>query len=258
MKVNQLFSLVLVLSVVGISSAKAKSQIVELPIARIFVPARGFDDNDSVEAVVDGELPNACYLLEKQSIKVDESSKVITVRQFAIRLGSGTCKEGSEPNSPEFITPIPFTETISLGKLDSGDYKIAYYPKPELQSLKAFLVGSSPVPNLDSLPYAMVTEVSVSDVVTLSKPIQVEIRGILNNSCYHLNEKIGIETIDNVTVVLPTVTIDRQAACLMFTRPFTAGVTLPPILSEGRYLVHVRSMNGKSLNRVYTVERAPL
>ena len=113
MKTNQMLSLVLALGTVGARAAEGESQIVELPIARVFIPAKGFDDNDSVEAVIDGELPNACYVLEKQSVKVDHQNKIVTVRQFAIRLRAGTCKEGSEPGTPEFITPIPFTETIN-------------------------------------------------------------------------------------------------------------------------------------------------
>ncbi len=233
----------------------SENRIVEIPVARIFIPATGFDDNDTVQAVMDGELPNVCYILEKQSLTLDPATHQIYVRQFATRLTSGSCKEGSEPGTPEFVTPIPYTETVDIGKLPEGSYNLVFATGEGQVASKPFEVSSAPVPTLDSLPYAMVTEVSVDDVVVRGRPISVTIKGILNNSCYSLNEEIKTHKVDDVTIVLPTITVARQDACLMYTRPFYQTITLDPVTDVARHLVHVRSMNGKSLNRVYGVKK---
>jgi len=244
------------LAAVGVH-ANTESQIVELPITKVFIPAKGFDDNDSIEAVVDGNLPNACYVLEKQLVNVDTEKKVITIRQMAIRQSAGTCKEGSEPNTPELITPIPFTETVKIGQLPSGDYQIQYSSQAGQTIARSFAVEHAPAPTLDSVPYAMVTEISTSDVLYLGQELKLQVTGILNNSCYQLNETVAFEKIDDVFVVLPTVKVDRQGACLMYTRPYTVGVNLGRVMEPNRYLIHVRSMNGGSLNRVFSAMRQP-
>ena len=257
MKTIQLLSAMFALGAIGAQAETGTSTIVELPIAKVFIPARGFDDNDSVEAVVDGTLPNACYNLEKQYVGVDHEKKIITIRQFAIRQTSGTCKEGSEPNTPELRTPIPFTETVKIGRLALGSYQIMYSPSlGQLQS-RPFEVEMAPVPTLDTVPYAMVTEVSTSDVVYLGQELKVQVSGVLNNSCYTLNENIGQQKVDDVYIVLPTIRIARQDACLMFTRPFSVTVNLGRVMNESRYLIHARSMNGGSVNRVISALNAP-
>ena len=53
--------------------------------------------------------------------------------------------------------------------------------------------------------------------------------------------------------VLPVMSMDANAQCLDVEVPFLEEIVLPRDLTIGRHLVHVRSLNGKSVNAVFSV-----
>jgi hypothetical protein len=73
------------------SSPAVFGKIVEVPVSNVFAPARGFDDNDFVQIVIDGKLPNSCYLQDETKVNLDRASKTIVVKQLALRRQDGDC-----------------------------------------------------------------------------------------------------------------------------------------------------------------------
>ena len=245
---------------VGLSALSVKAAdavIVEVPINKVFIAKTGFDDNDSVEAVIDGVLPNTCYAVENQTLRFDKITNTFEIKQYAIRLGSGTCKEGSSPGNPEFMTPIPYSQTLSLGRLKRGDYQIQFINEAGENRIRHFGVAVAPVPSVDDALYAYVSTVQVLDMHNINENVVAQVSGILNNSCYELGP-VTFERLDDVVVILPTIVVTKSDACLMMTRNFTLKVNLGRMPTEDRYLIHVRSMHGKSVNHVFTVTRNPV
>lgn len=225
--------------------------LIEVGIERVFVPSQGYDDNDTVEVVVDGYLPNACYTLEKSTVERNPKDGTFTVKQYAVQQLDGFCAE-TKTDDPRLNTIVPYTDTIVLGKVDAGSYKVNFTPDGVSTKFRGFSVTPAPASSIDTLPYASVTGVKVSDLARAGSRLTAEISGTLNNSCYHFNDQVRVEQVDDVLVVLPTITVDMSEPCLMFVRTFNKTVDLGAY-SADRYLLHVRSMNGKSVNRVFSV-----
>jgi hypothetical protein len=239
------------LTLLGTAQAYAQSEVVEIPLTRVFIQPQGYDDNDNVEIIVDGQLPNVCYTLEKQEVTQDPVTHEFRVRQRAIHRLDGICaQEGSD--SPQLQTLVPFTESVDLGQLPAGPYRLSYASSTGEDRSRDFEVAVATATTADSLPYAMVTELSVSDIATTAEATVATIHGILNNSCYSFNDEVRVERQGDVIVLLPTVTVRSTGPCLMYVRPFSKRIDLGTLAAE-RYLLQARSMNGKSLNRVFAV-----
>src|SRR4051812_23648727 len=96
---------------------------IEVPVEIALAPAQGFDDNDNVQVVLYGKLPNACFGLDRYSVEeVKGKANVYKIRQFAVRRTDGVC---ANPNNlSEFMKfNIPFTSEISIGTLNAGQYR---------------------------------------------------------------------------------------------------------------------------------------
>ena len=89
------------------------AQVIPAPVSHLFVPS-GFDNNDNVELVVKGKFPNPCYTRNSVEVKVKEDKIFINV--------TATKKE----NLRNLCEPlkVPFTEVITVGSLQGGDYEI--------------------------------------------------------------------------------------------------------------------------------------
>jgi hypothetical protein len=231
--------------------AQAQSEVVEVPLTRVFIQPQGYDDNDNVEVIVDGELPNTCYTLEKQEVIHDPQTNEIRVQQRAIHRLDGVCAQDAS-DTPQMQTTVPFTESVDLGQLPATAYRLIYEGPNGEKRERSFEVALATAASPDSLPYAMVTELSIQDIGTAEAPSFATISGLLNNSCYSFNDEVTVDRQGDVIVLLPTVTVQATGPCLMYVRPFTKRVELGTLSAE-RYLVQARSMNGKSLNRVFNI-----
>lgn len=226
----------------------AKSTEVEVPAELAFSPSRGFDDNDNVQVVIHGMLPNMCYTLGRSEIQ-KESGSAYRIKQFAIKKEDGVClQETTMP--PHMQLAVPYTTEISLGQLSMGDYQFEFNSRQGSDKGISVNVASAKAPTVDSLPYASVSSVSVSDLVDSQQDTAVRLEGVLTSSCMvYSPTETKVQKINDVYVVLPLVKIRTDVMCTQSLRPFSAKINLGK-LAEGHYLVHVRSMNGKAVNRV--------
>ncbi len=221
----------------------------EIALDSLFAPYQGFDDNDQVVVVVHGTLPNACFSLADGNAELQGDGKTIEVHQYAIRRIDGICAEGSDL-PPHLQMTVPFTQEIQVGRLSSSNYGIQFLSsetgKTEIRKL---FIDRAAATTIDSMPYAVISNASISDVVLTSQEAVVTLSGVLNSSCISLNPEVKIERDRDVIVLLPTVTFNSDQICTQMLVPFEHKVSLGKI-PAGQYLIHVRSMNGQSVSRV--------
>jgi hypothetical protein len=219
---------------------------VEVPVRRVMFPVRGYDDNDNVQLLVEGELPDPCYVLGRQRVDVDASG-TITVHQLAWRRSGGACDSG------DLLGTSPFSEEVSLGRLKAGQYRVAYAPDDQSQEFRDLSVGVAPVATMDDFNYARVTDLQVPDVVLQGQKAQVRLSGPFASSCNRLKEPVAVERIGDTFVIRP---IELQLGdCGWSLRTFVKTIDLGA-LPPGEYLVHVRSKNGRAVERTFSVLRS--
>ena len=243
-----------VLIVLGPKESRASVERIEVPIGQIFMmptgPAQGYDDNHSIQIVLDGLLPNGCYSISDDPVTVDLLSKQIHPRLFAKHRIDGPCAD--ESHLASFLqAPVPYTLDLALGTLNMGDYKIVF-PRPGLpEGNKLFSVQKARVPSIDNYPYASVSSVWIPDSVRGDLPIEIELTGSLTSSCSVLDPKVTAQLEGDVFVVSPKTDFVFDPPCVPEMKPFQKTVTLDAP-GEGRYLIHVRSQNGHAVNRAFS------
>jgi len=247
---NKLFATLilsaLALPVAATPNPSGADSTVEVEISRAFIAARGFDDNDNVQAVIEGLLPNACYTTTQTEVERALDKGQIRLRQTAHRNERGACAPGGVL-PPDLQAPVPYVVEVNLGHLDRGEYTLLYGAVGQ----RSFLVAEAPTSSTDDLRYATITNAFADDVVSENdSTFEVRITGQLNSSCAVLSDAKVILERDVVIVLLG---IEKQDDyCLPANKPFykVLNVRTP---TPGRYLLHVRSLAGQAKNKLFTV-----
>lgn len=223
---------------------------VEVPIENTFVPHRGYDDNDNIQIVVHGLLPNSCYQIGKTT--VEQKNGRYTIKQFATKdEGSFCSQEGNLP--PHLQQMVPFTNEIELGALKEGTYNIDFKTMNSEINSRSFQVSQASVQTVDSLRYAAVSNAVIPEVIYDTNNVTVNLMGVFTNTCTTFDQ-IQILKQDDVYVVLPTVKVRNDVQCIQMMIPFEKKISLGEI-TKGEFLVHVRSQSGRSVNRIFEVIR---
>lgn len=204
-------------------------------ILNIFAPV-GFDDNDNVEFVVNGALPNTCYKIDDAQVVI-EADRTIRVTQKASRFDAPQC----------LVFYVPFSTVIHIGRLPHGDYKIVDTVGGSTKSLHIG-VASNPM-IVDEFLYAPVEQATVQH--TEIAGFELTLQGWLPNDCLSLSPaNVKITKAGNVIEVLPVMTMESRSDCAPTRLPFTVRIRLP-VLSDGPYLAHVRGLTGKAINTMF-------
>jgi hypothetical protein len=202
----------------------------------LFVPD-GFDSNDDVVAVIDGYLPDTCHKLMTPEVTKDAVTGKIQIQAKAKDF-SGAC----------FDVTVPFTTVINLGNLAEGKYTVDAGPVAGKENLNVKLATK---PGQDDFLYAPVENARVA--FTPDQAVAY-LEGRLTSSCMSF-DKVEVIPQGKTIVVLPILQVRNASASEGFCKPvdvpFERKVQLPE-LAEGRYLLHVRSLNGGSINTVFT------
>lgn len=221
---------------------RANADLVPIEAVDLFVP-NGFDANDEIVVVIDGYLPDSCFRLTRPDVSVERESKTIKVTQMA-RKFPGPC----------LVPLVPFTNIITVGALEAGDWTVTTNRGILNQNLhvSADTSGAGQF-GPDSYLYAPVDTVSV--VAGGDGSFVAKITGRFTNGCMKLDE-VKVMQKGRVVELLPILDEEamRDSQCTTIEKPFTKTVKLPAELEVGRNLVHVRSLNGNSVNTVFSVE----
>ena len=228
---------------------------VELPIETIYTVERGFDTNDAAEVSVYGYLPDTCHKLAQGEAMVNHSDKTIHVRVEGYRTPGQICLE--------ILTP--FLEVIHVGPLPQGDYRVQSLTSPDL--IGKLQVEPAVSDSRDDYLYAPVDSIAVKSAdQSLESAGDVaqtlKVTGtypMLLKGCMRLTELRTYAAPNNVLIVQPISQIFEDGKCNAaevdpYNR-FSVSKKLESSL-RGKTLVHVRTLNGRALNKVVDLTAA--
>lgn len=230
-------------------------QMGEAYINNLFIPNVGFDDNDNIEFMIEGILPNPCYgISDKPRLEVSFGN--FHVRQQTYRKVEGPCSAPDGALKGIYANPVPFDDVVKLGVLQKGsDYKLFYQSTAGYRS-RSFNVKSAPNDSIDSLNYARVENAYIPVRTFEGSPVRIVIQAAIISSCQRPTKEFRLAPDDNpsddIVVILPEVDVAKDDLCVATYEPFEQVVAIPG-LKAGRYQLHVRSFNGASVNRLFNV-----
>lgn len=244
---KHLSQVTIILTLFVTHSIFARAQGVTLksaPIEHVFIP-QGFDNNDNAEVIIQGRFSNACMKTGPVEKHMDEANKIITLAPKMYVYEGAACAQ----------VIVPFIQRVTFGHLAEGNWtvKLDQNPNIDIQPLK---IRRSLTTAPDDFLYAPVDEVVLLPgqlglrqklVVSGNWPVSPE------DMCFELREiraKLGA---DNTLVVQPIADIKATGQCpaqSLRQRVFQGSLLLDKPL-ENDTLIHVRVLNGESLNKFY-------
>ena len=230
-----IFSLFILFS----SVAWATPEIVSAPVNHLYVPD-GFDSNDTVEVVVTGSFPNACF--SRNDVKVKVQGDLIDIKISAVS------HERTFPyrRCPDMI--VPFKEVIHIGSLQGGDYEVRVNAHTTSGLRDRISIAEASSNSVDEHVYAAIEWVERKGVNS------VILHGWRYSNCIDLDKVTVISNNKDTLSILP---IMKQLTdfCPMKMMPTQYKVDLPlHTLKMKQPLLHVRTMDGKSVNTIINME----
>ena len=205
-----------------------------VPVANVFGP-EGFDSNDNVEVVVEGFLPNLCYRSPMSEVKVEGNKIQIMVSAYS--------SEEVNPFCPEMV--VPFLEKVDVGVMDKGNYDILVNGKSIYERSGDIKVNESISDAIDEVVYA-----NVEYVEQVRGSRNIRLKGHNPSDCFVIDKVDFVDNNKDVYSVLPKM---KQISdfCPMKLVPFEYEVEVPQNLNKEKVLLHVRVMDGQSVNSLY-------
>ena len=217
------------------ATAQASNYVsVILPVTNIFVP-NGFDDNDETQVVLSGILPNLCYKLPKAHIMMRSGKINITL----------TAMQDVDPNTMCAEMAVPFIEVVSLGTLTDGQYDIVVNEKTRFEATADLTVVESLNSTIDDHIYA-----NVENVNKFPGSRRIQLTGYNPSDCFVLDRIDYVSNGDDTWAIMPVMEQIRES-CPRKMVPFTYEAEVPAGLPAEQVLLHVRVMNGKSVNTLF-------
>jgi hypothetical protein len=230
------------LAVMGLANVAMADNpvLVTAPVEKVFVPA-GFDDNDKVEVILHGHFNSSCYKMGPVSAAVDEANKKVIIKAEAFYYSGAVCVQ--------MITP--FIKSVELDRhLAYGSYSISVTDRPGVQAT-LLKVARATRPEADDYLYAAVNSVSVE--TTPDGARELVLKGqhpYLLDGCIKFDEVKAHTGADNTVVVQPTTRIVYGDQCRgAVNNRFEYRTKFGGDLDQGEYLLHVRVLDGNSLNQ---------
>ena len=231
----KILSKLVALGLVGMMAFAASAPMKKLvPVSNIYSP-EGFDSNDNVEVIVEGFLPNLCYRAPMKDIKINGN-------KIDIKL-SALSSEQQNPYCPEMI--VPFLEKVEVGVMDKGQYEIEVNGKSVYEKQGSIEVDESISDAVDDEVYA-----NVEYIERVQGSRNIILKGQNPSDCFVLDKVEFVDNKKNVLSVLPKM---KQVSefCPMKMVPFEYEVEVPNNLEKEKILLHVRVMDGRSVNSLY-------
>jgi len=225
------------------SDDPANGAAVEVPTRYVFAPV-GFDDNDQTVVTIDGYLPSGCYRLMRPEVAINNATRTINITPIA-RYFDIPCVEAL----------IPYNFEVQLGVLPEGEYTITIgvsAAQPE-----ALTIAEATSAGPDDYLYAPVDQAIVLRDEATGR-LTAELSGRFTNTCMTWDY---VRVIDNgkTVNVLPVMKMAAEGPngedCVSTELPYKKSVELPDTIVPGRHLLHVRSLNGRGLNQLFSAHR---
>ena len=203
------------------------------PVTHVYSP-KGFDTNDNTQVVVSGYLPSLCYKAQTSEVKVIGKTIAVTVKALV-------------DERVEFCLQmiVPFLETVNVGVLDKGTYNVVVNGGSEFESLSNIKVDESSSSAVDNYVYA-----NLDYVEKVEGSRRVILKGYNPSDCFQFDRVEFISNSKDTYSVLPIMKQVRPD-CPMKMVPMTIEAEVPKTLSSDLVLLHVRIMDGKSINSLF-------
>lgn len=225
-----LASLLLLASLPSFALNTSKVFQATVPADHTYVP-KGFDSNDNTDVIVEGWLPNLCYKAPHAKVRMEGNTIHIDMVAFSMDDGTQMCAE----------MIVPFIHTVSLGVLDKGQYNVVV--NNDLRS--QLFVDESTSDGVDDYVYA-----NVEVIEQVRNTNRVLLKGQNPSPCF-VFEKFEILHNDQDVLAIMPIMKQIQQNCPMVMVPFSYEYEVPEVLERKKILLHVRSMNGKSVNALF-------
>lgn len=202
---------------------------------KVYAPG-GFDSNDNVQIVGEGMFKNTCYRHAETTVRVEESTHTIYLGPVAYEY-AGLCLQ----------VILPFERVIDVGILKAGTWRIVQ--GDGTQKLNEVSIRTALTDQPDDYLYAPISQAFFQQKGAVS---EIFLTGDFPNECLSMDEiKVTLEK--DVIVVQPIAKMETRASCKDGKFPFTKSVSVD-LIPAGRYLLHVRSLNGHAVNSLVDVQ----
>lgn len=233
---NKNIKLIAALALIPVMSMAAPvTYEADVPVDHVFTPA-GFDSNDNAEVVVTGFLPNLCYKAPKSVVSVNDGKISVSVKAIKKVVPMGFCAN----------VIVPYVEYINIGVLDKGKYQIAVNEKSNWEKKSSISIAEASSNSIDDAVYASVDEISFGD----ERSRKVLLKGYNPSDCFELKEIVIMDNGVDTYSVLPKMKQVR-AFCPKKMIPFSYEFEVPEKLEADKVLLHVRVMDGRSVNAFF-------
>ena len=229
--------------IAGSASAWSEPEEILLVPQLVYLP-QGFDNNDSIEIYIEGHLPSTCYKVGpiRATPEVDANGKRIIIENVSYQYPSF----GTEPLCLPSL--VEYDKKVRIGLLkEEGVYEILFKNDNGQLVKKGELpvgVATSRLP--DEYLYAPVKELSLEKT---SQGFDLVMKGAFYSTCMEIKSVDRVfppQNASRVIDVLPRVRQNTSVPCKQERRPFEERISFQTDLT-GRFLIHVRSMNGNAL-----------
>jgi hypothetical protein len=218
--------------------AMAQPDIIPSPVKHLYVP-HGFDSNDSVEVVVTGLYPNACFSRNKVDVVVKDD--IIDISVTAISPEKSTTRF-----CPDMV--VPFKEDITIGNLQGGDYEVRVNAWAAAGLKKNLLIAEASSNAVDEHLYAAV------EWVEKKTDKEVVLHAWNYSNCIVL-DKVDVSSNNSDTMAILPIMKQISDFCPMKMMPMKVPVKLDfSSMKMNEPLLHVRTMDGKSVNTIIQLE----
>jgi hypothetical protein len=234
MKVKNIIIKVLIaFMAMGVAVASVPVEVM-VPIEDVYSP-KGFDSNDNSQIIISGYLPNLCHRAPKSIVKMEQGK--VDIKIVSLKY------DPSNPYCPEMI--VPFVEAIDLGVMDKGIYDIVVNGKSIYERKASLEVEEASSDAVDEFVYAGVEYIEKS-----AGSRRVVLKGYNPSDCFVLDE---IDVMDNGRDVYSIMPKMKQISdfCALKMVPFEYDFIVPEKLKADKVLLHVRSVQGKSVNSIF-------
>lgn len=240
MRSQTLMVMLMVIFFMVIGDTWARNPVkVDVPVVNVYIP-RGFDSNDNVELIVMGNLPNLCHKYPETKVEIKGTSIYLSVQ--------ATMKESQNPFCPQML--VPFLNTVSVGQLKAGTYKIYINRERSLEEKGALDVNPAQVNSTDDHIYAQINYVEIDKKFADDGSRIVYLNGYIPSDCLIFDHVEVVSNGYDTYAILPIMKQIRDF-CPMKLVPLRVEVKLPSELKYEGLLLHVRSMEGQSVNTIY-------
>lgn len=229
---------VLAVSAALFAEEPGRPQLVDAPISAVYAPS-GFDDNDNVQIVIEGAFPNSCYWAGP--VKVAIQGKRIEVKHEA-HFVDGHC----------YDMVSLYMKVVDVGILKADHYEIYLSeggaPSALLPVKKAKPQNKNDEPGtMDDYLYVPVKKAAIVS----RNPHLLRLEGVFPSGAMQVDRVMISPPVNQVIDILPIAKVDETKEKNQgLPVSFIQQVDLSSIKVSGRFLIHIRSLNGMSVNLI--------